>query len=222
MTERKHDDAHRPMGGKGQRVSTDRSGPSPLREAASCPACGAMLPHGIFGCSEGQPASDGAEASRQDEQKASEPTALREALAEIETLAGVDSSSIGFRIFQIAHAALASSPPVAPPALTDTKVLRAADSTERENAYWNAGFKAGLEKGRPAAEPAVLPSEPVAWRARTKQWPTAADEEWRYGGWVDGMEATKFEPLYAAPPAREQAAPRNSGWGPPGPISDGG
>jgi hypothetical protein len=39
-------------------------------------------------------------------------------------------------------------------------------------------------------------SEPVAYRAMTRNWGTAQDEEWVYGPWVEGL-GPRFEPLYA-------------------------
>jgi hypothetical protein len=52
-----------------------------------------------------------------------------------------------------------------------TKVLRAAESTERENAYWNAGFNAGLEKGKKIAGPSF---------------PVQAEAPQITGGWTSG------------------------------------
>lgn len=52
---RKHDDAHRPMAGRGHRGNVPRSAPrwgdATLVETARCAACGQFLPHGYFGCS---------------------------------------------------------------------------------------------------------------------------------------------------------------------------
>jgi hypothetical protein len=39
-------------------------------------------------------------------------------------------------------------------------------------------------------------AEPVAWRALTKHWPCEGDEEWRYGPWIEGLDRSRFEPLY--------------------------
>lgn len=52
---RKHEDAHRPLGGRGQRANraTSRTmswGGAELVERPTCKACGRFLPHGFFGC----------------------------------------------------------------------------------------------------------------------------------------------------------------------------
>lgn len=52
---RKHDDAHRPLSGRGQRGNATRTpqnwGGATLVETARCAQCGQLLPHGYFGCS---------------------------------------------------------------------------------------------------------------------------------------------------------------------------
>lgn len=52
---RKHDDAHRPLGGNGKRANRTTGRPmnwggAELVERPACKACGRFLPHGFFGC----------------------------------------------------------------------------------------------------------------------------------------------------------------------------
>lgn len=52
---RTHDDAHRPLGGKGKRANrtpgrTMNWGAAELVERPACKECGRLLPHGFFGC----------------------------------------------------------------------------------------------------------------------------------------------------------------------------
>lgn len=51
---RRNDDAHRPMGGRGQRANAQRSpfqvGAACLVLTPTCKACGQLMPHGYFGC----------------------------------------------------------------------------------------------------------------------------------------------------------------------------
>jgi hypothetical protein len=49
-------------------------------------------------------------------------------------------------------------------------------------------------------------AEPAAWRALTKHWPCEGDEEWRYGPWVEGLDRSRFEPLYTHPPRGPDSA----------------
>lgn len=61
---RKHDDAHHPLAGRGQRGNTSRPAPNwggvVVVERPRCPDCGQILPHGFFGCSKSDSAAQAA------------------------------------------------------------------------------------------------------------------------------------------------------------------
>ncbi len=60
---RKHDDVHRPLGGRGQRGNRTTGRPmnwggAELIERPTCKECGRYLPHGYFGCDGEQACKD--------------------------------------------------------------------------------------------------------------------------------------------------------------------
>lgn len=59
---RRHDDEHRPLGGRGQRANATRKGVNwggaVLVRTPTCSGCGQLLPHGSFGCDSEKAASD--------------------------------------------------------------------------------------------------------------------------------------------------------------------